>query len=121
MTGARRKCLDDNKVVGAILMDLSKAFDCLPHDFLLAKLEAYGLDDNALKLILSYLSGRKQCMKNGGYLSQRKLILSGVPQGSILGPILFNIFVNDIFLPLGSDLHNFSDDNTVRDNTGSYK
>ena len=113
MTEAWRKCLDDNKVVGAILMDLSKAFDCLPHDLLLAKLEAYGLESNALKLIMYYLSGRKQCVKNGGYLSQLKLILSGVPQGSILGPILFNIFINDIFLTLGSDLHNFADDNTV--------
>ena len=113
MTEAWRKCLDDNKVVGAILMDLSKAFDCLPHDLLLAKLEAYSLESNALKLIMSYLSGHKQCVKNGSYLSQLKLILSGVPQGSILGPILFNIFINDIFLTLGSDLHNFADDNTV--------
>ena len=61
---AWRKYLDDNKVVAAILMDLSKSFDCLPYDLHLAKLEAYRLDDNALKLILSYLSGRKQCVKN---------------------------------------------------------
>ena len=113
MTEAWRKCLDENKVVGAILMDLSKAFDCLPHDLLLAKLEAYGLESNALTLIMSYLSGRRQCVKNGGYLSQLKLILSGVPQRSILGPLLFNIFINDMFLTLGSDLHNFADDNTV--------
>ena len=113
MTEAWRKCLDNNKVVGAILMDLSKASDCLPHDLLLAKVEAYSLESNALKLIMSYLSGRKQCMKNGGYLSQLKLILSGVPQGSILGPILFNVFIIDIFLTLGSDLHNFANDNTV--------
>ena len=112
MTEAWRKCLDDDKVVGAILMDHSKAFDCLPHDLLLAKLEAYGLERNALKFMMSCLSGRKQCVKNGGYLSQLKLILSGVPQGSILGPI-FNIFINDIFLTLGSDFHNFAADNTV--------
>ena len=113
MTKAWRKCLDDNKIVGTILIDLSKTFDCLPHDLLSTKLEAYGLERNALKLIMSYLSGRKQCVKNGGYLSQLKLILSGVPQGLILGPILFNIFINDIFLTSGSDLPNFADDNTV--------
>ena len=63
-------CLDDNKVVSAILMNLSKASHCLPHDLLLAKLDAYGLHDNGLKLVLSYLSGRKQCVKNGAYLIQ---------------------------------------------------
>lgn len=108
-----RKSLDENKLVGAILMDLSKAFDCLPHDLLIAKLEAYGFTKSALKLMLSYLSQRKQCVKNGSSLSLLKLILSGVPQGSILGPILFNIFLNDIFLLLDSDLHNFADDNTI--------
>ena len=108
-----RRCLDDNKMVGAILMDLSKAFDCLPHDSLIAKLDAYGFDKEALRLILSYLSGRKQCVKNGGCLSMLKLILNGVPQGSILGPILFNVFINDIFLLLTQNLHNYSDDNTI--------
>ena len=103
------------------LMDLSKAFDCLPHDLLLAKLEAYGFDHNALKLILSYLSGRKHCMKNGGYLNQLKLILCVVQWGSILNPILFNIFVNDIFLTLDSDLHNFGNDNMVTAVAESYK
>ena len=108
-----RRCLDDNKMVGAILMDLSKAFGCLPHDLLIAKLDAYGFDKEALRLILSYLSGRKQCIKNGGCLSMLKLILNGVPQGSILGPILFNVFINDIFLLLTQNLHNFADDNTI--------
>ena len=108
-----RKCHDENKIVGATLMDLSKAFGCLPHELLLAKLEAYGLDTKALKLILSYLSGRKQCVKIRNSFSLLKFILCGVPQGSILGPILFNILMNDIFFLLGSDLHNFADDNTV--------
>ena len=81
------KYLDENKIVGATLMDLSKAFDCLPQYLLVAKLEAYGLDNKVLKLMLSYLSGCKQCVKIRNSFSLLKLILSGVPQGSILGPI----------------------------------
>ena len=113
LTGTWHKCLDKNDLVGAILMDLSKAFDCLSHDLLIAKLEAYGVTKDALELILSYLSQRKQSVKNGGSLSLLKTIFSGVPQRSILGPILFNIFINDIFLILGQDLRNFADDNTI--------
>ena len=108
-----RACLDDNKVVGGILMDLSKAFDCLPHDLLIAKLEAYGLGRSSLLLLLSYLKDRKQSVKIKGIRSLFQLIKSGVPQGSILGPILFNIFMNDLFYLLQNDLHNFADDNTI--------
>ena len=108
-----RACLDDNKVVGGILMDLSKAFDCLPHDLLIAKLEAYGLGRSSLLLLLSYLKDRKQSVKIKGIRSLFQLIKSGVPQGSILGPILFNIFMNDLFHILQNDLHNFADDNTI--------
>ena len=108
-----RKCLDKNKIVGATLMDLWKAFDCFPHDLLVAKLEAFGLDTKALKRMLSYLSGHIQCVKMRKNFSLLKLIPSDIPQESILGPILFNIFMNDIFSLLGSDLHNFADDNTV--------
>ena len=70
-----RRCLDENKVVGAILMDLSKAFDSLPHDLLIAKLHAYGFSHDALTLLLSYLSGRTQCVKNNNTFSLFKLIL----------------------------------------------
>ena len=94
-------------------MDLSKAFDCLPHDPLIAKLEAYGLGRNSLLLLLSYLKDRKQSVKIKGIRSLFQLIKSGVPQWSILGPILFNIFMNDLFYLLQNDLHNFADDNTV--------
>ena len=108
-----RKCLDENKIVGATLMDLSKAFNCLPHDLLVAKLEAYGLDTKTLKLMLSYLSGRKQCVKIWNSFSLLNSILFDIPHGSILEPIVFNMFMNDIFFLMGSDLHNFADGNTV--------
>ena len=87
----------NNKCAGAILMDLSKAFDCMHHDLLIAKLDAYGITPNSLKLLKSYLTNRQQRVKIGNTTSEWKKILKGVPQGSILGPILFNIFINDMF------------------------
>ena len=95
-------------------MDLSKAFDCLPHKLLLLKLEAYGMSKSALQLIENYLTNRKQCVKVGTTLSNWQDIYKGVPQGSILGPVLFNIFLNDIFhFTTSSTLYNYADDNTL--------
>ena len=109
-----KQALDDNKYIAAILMDLSKAFDCLPHELRLLKLKTYGLSDSAVKLIQSYLSNREQCVKLGSVKSDFRSILKGVPQGSILGPVLFNIFINDIFHFIEHcKLHNYADDNTV--------
>ena len=95
-------------------MDLSKAFDCIPHDLLIAKLHAYGFQKNALNYIYGYLKGRRQGVKLNGIYSNFLYILAGVPQGSILGPILFNIFSNDFYylLPEAS-LHGYADDHTI--------
>ena len=92
-----KRDLDNHRYVEAILMDLSKAFDCLPHDLIIEKLAAYGLSDSACSLLQSYLSDRKQMVKLGQCKSTFLSIIKGVPQGSILGPLLFNVFLNDIF------------------------
>ena len=93
-----RKNLDKGRFSGMLLTDLSKAFDCLVHDLLIAKLNAYGFGYNALSLINNYFSNRKQRTKIGEAFSKWSRIIIGVLQGSIPWPLLFNIYINDIFL-----------------------
>ena len=97
-------------------MDFSKAFDCTPYayDLLIAKLSAYGLNGNALKYIYTYLENRKQCVRINSVCSDFKDIISGVPLGSIVRPMLFNAFLNDFFFCIRkAPVHNFADDNTL--------
>ena len=107
-------CIDVGGKVGAVMMDLSKAFDCLRHDLLIAKLHAYGFSHDALSLIYSYLHNRQQRVKVNGSFSSWKRLTLGVPQGSVLGPLLFNIYINDLLLSLNNtDVCNYADDTTL--------
>ena len=95
-------------------MDLSKAFDTLNHDLLIAKLGAYGFETDALRYMKSYLKNRKQRVRVNKTFSEWERITTRVPQGSILGPLLFNIFLNDLFLFVSNaSLSNYADDNTL--------
>ena len=113
MLEAWKKAIDEKKCAGGILTDLSKAFDCLNHDLLIAKLNAYGFNHNALIFIYSYLKERKQRTKVESAYSSWKELKYGVPQGSTLGPLLFNIFLNDVFYFMrNTKITNYADDNT---------
>ena len=92
-------------------LDLSKAFDCLPHDLILEKLKFYGMDEKSLSLLNSYRTMRFQRVKLEGTFSTWSEVIRGVPQGSILGPLLFNIFMNDLVYAIQeSKLTNYADD-----------
>ena len=93
-----KEALDKGTSVGAIFIDLSKAFDTLNHDLLIAKPEAYGFSENPLNYIQSHLQNRSQRRNVNNNFTLWKGIFAGIPQGSILVPLLFNIYINDIFL-----------------------
>ena len=95
-------------------MDLSKVCDCLPHDLLIPKLRAYGLDRSSPRLLMDYFNSRKQRTKVGSSSSKWSEIKHRIPQGSILALLLFNIFINDLFFVIekSSDIRNFAFYNT---------
>ena len=105
--------VDKDQSLGALLTDLSKAFDCISHDLLIAKLHSYGSFLASLKLLTGYLTNRKQRTKAETSYTSREDIKHGVPQGSILVTIFFNIFICDMFLMLDHTYFaSYADDNT---------
>ena len=107
-----KKSIDRKGCAGALLTDLSKAFDCLSHELLIAKLGAYGFDYFSLKLVYNYLNYRHQRVRIISKYSSSSEIICGVPQGSILGPLLFNIYLCDLFPFISPNVANYADDNS---------
>ena len=106
-----RRELSGGKLVGLVLLDLQKAFDCVDHGILLEKLGKMGV--GSVDWFRSYLSGRRQCVLVDGVVSEFEGVNCGVPQGSILGPILFLCYVNDMSVSLGCHLSLYADDSTL--------
>ena len=105
----------DNNVSGMVLIDYRKAFDMVDHDLLITKLKAYGIINQELKWCHSYLSNRKQTVRLGRKMSSEVFMKQGVPQGSILGPLFFIIFINDLPIHVTSQLDLYADDTIITD------
>ena len=114
MTEDWRNSIDHKGAVATVTVDLSKAFDAINHRLLLAKLKAYGFSPHALELMSTCLLGRQQCVRLEGVCSNFKTVKSGVPQCSLLGPLLFNICINDLnFCVPNVSMRLYADDTTA--------
>ena len=114
MTEIWRKSLEKSGAFGTLVTDLSKSFDCLPYELLIAKLQAFGIDTLSLKELHSYLTKWKQRVKLNGMYSLWSEISFGVPQGSIFGPLLSDIFLCDLFqFSPDLDITKCTDDNSL--------
>ena len=106
--------IDKGELNGVLLIDLRKAFDLVDHDVLLHKISLYGVHNNSFHWFKSYLSSRKQCVSYDGHISSMTNINLGVPQGSILGPLMFILFMNDAVLEVeDSEFEMYADDSTL--------
>jgi hypothetical protein len=105
--------LDEGDSVDLIYLDFKKAFDSVPHQRLLSKMSSYGISDKVHSWVRDFLCGRSQRVRVGSEFSGRADVLSGIPQGSILGPILFTIFINDITDDIQSCCRIFADDTKI--------
>ena len=113
------KYIEDGETLDMIYLDFKKAFDSVPHKRLLLKLESYGIRGKLLTWIDSFLSNRKQKVKVGEELSEEVDVLSGIPQGSVLGPLLFVLFINDLPNNIKSECFMFADDTKLFNSTNN--
>ena len=113
------KMIENGSDIDVIYLDFKKAFDSVPHVRLLNKLSAYGIQGEILNWIRSFLTNRQQKVRVGGAISTPEPVVSGIPQGSILGPILFTIFINDLPDNIESKCKIFADDTKIYNDPGN--
>ena len=104
------KALEEGKTIDCVYMDFMKAFDVVPHHRLLSKLTSYGFSELMINWIKEFITGRSQRVRIDGILSEKEIVKSGIPQGTVLGPFLFLIFINDLPDSIISQLYLFADD-----------